>query len=857
MATPRLQPISTFNQSRTLGRNSPRNEFPSHREPTLLGSTLKMESTLPVFDSAARLIEDKHSKEMYERHSYSILKALKTCPDGLYGHHLSYIQLFLEHCCPLLLTQMDYFKKPVLMILDLLQKPLLRTRMSDRPWTLVEWRNTLTLLEPLLTAKTDPEIVIACLLVLHKFVKQAGQQDNAAIVFYDSEFVEDTFLQTKLLACLPLLLKTTSNASLLAEGLWLLHTLSKFPSLLRVMAKENALPLVLQMISVEYFDTLITTAIQFVWNFLECEDCPRTDDDDESLVAQIHIVLTYILRKEQSLRDKTIRNELVMLAILLASSPSLHHLFVEPIPGVLSPAGRRALPADAKDPSPAEPTDIGSLVQLLTLLGTIDELGHHTVGTAGVPPTFFLTNDDLDFECKRLVFCALVKLAENSDCLEVMMDTQLFASLLIYISPKSRHPVLMKWSAHQLHQFHSQVLVSLFTFVPLAPTEFQRLGGVDTLLSLVSPETLQTMAPESVTLALRILVISAAFYRPELGRRGGVTVLLGIVQVQSVGAEWRWMALAVLAAMCRDTVNNQAEFLNEGGVPIVMALLHAYDPQGPYAETTLIIAALDLIIAAVCANDQCLAAFLEDDGVCVLLDILERAPVFLRALIISCLDDMAAASQEVVDSLLEWQGATSTSTALQLLLDIWIAHNTQLGIPNAHLPNSDPKWSLRGGQPAPIDQAIPSSDESAMNVQSMTDDATNLLKPLVRGLTTTTLENILSTDYRMKIHLLISRLRVTADTVATLRPAQRIALLNVEQFQALCEGEVWNTMQEEFEAENMRPPTPDAQYLQDRLDANLQLGMDIQSEQLLVQSAKETDEVMEEVSYYRRYATKK
>ncbi|GLI68965.1 hypothetical protein VaNZ11_013493 [Volvox africanus] len=464
---------------------------------------------------------------------------------------------------------------------------------------------------------------------------------------------------------------------------------------------------------------------------------------------------------------------------------------------------------------------------------------------------YALTTDALDHELRLLVWSAMVHGCLLPEVLEAAVAGGLMRVLLLYVNIGEGHPAVRRWNPDQLATLRAAALSKLHTLSPLCPDEYERAGGPATLLGFVGATT-GAAHLEAALRHLHHLFTLVPETRDSFGAAGLIPVLLGIIndaggdagadggvlgQTGSTAANSRGgtgrnsfthttgstagqaepvrhFALLCLTAMCTVHAENQRRLRKAGGVGVlltVLARLRSLDPllPAPYA-----VAVMDCIWASVVPDRKSTAQFLVSQGLDRLLNHLETGNKGHRPVALRLLSDLLENTRSH-PFFHEWMSDNNKQTAAHLLLSIWMEEDTLRGMTGPDGLLSNPSNPLAGMEKRtkwlpPENVAYGNMSPAKKEVIAMMDNLNG--------------EVVLAKIYG--IFKLIG-----FDSCPYLDQRDHATLAAVEKYAKFCQGDVWRSIQADFEATGIQPTAPDRLRLESGIELSVSLAMAVREAQ--------------------------
>ncbi|KXZ56694.1 hypothetical protein GPECTOR_1g625 [Gonium pectorale] len=477
--------------------------------------------------------------------------------------------------------------------------------------------------------------------------------------------------------------------------------------------------------------------------------------------------------------------------------------------------------------------------------------------------SYALTTDTLDHELRLLTWSSLVHGCLLPQVLDAAVAGGLMRVLLLYVSYGDGHPAVRRWNPDQLATLRSAALSKLHSLSPLCPDEYERAGGPATLLGFVqaSPgaahleaalrhlHRLFSMVPESRDAAgvvglIPVLLGIAHDTGGSADGTGGGSVGGALMRMKSAansagggmaagtfssaasvggggaasGAQpesVRHFALLCLTALCSVHAENQRRLRKAGGVTVLLSALARLRSLDPLLPAPYAVAVLDCIWGAVVPDRKSTARFLVDQGLDYLLNHLEEGNRGHRVVVLRVLSDLLE-NPRSHPFFHEWRSGANKQTAAHLLLTIWMEEDTLRGMtgPDGLLANT--ARPLVG-----LDKRTRWLPAEAVAYGNMSPEKKEVL--------TLMLEGVSGEVALAKIWGIFKLLGF--DSCPYLDPRDHATLAAVEKYAKFRQGEVWRSIQSDFDASDIRPTAPDRVRLESGIELAESLAVAVREAQ--------------------------
>ncbi|XP_046846055.1 cilia- and flagella-associated protein 69-like [Xenia sp. Carnegie-2017] len=529
----------------------------------------------------------------------------------------------------------------------------------------------------------------------------------------------------------------------------------------------------------------IFLCVDILWNMLDngsksdvaqqlhCLDCIRT----------LYDAFVYLVTKGFSQSDKQLRNDILVMALLIADS------------------------------RPTAPFVETGFTKFLVLCATLTEVKTRNL----LVRDFKFEQCREDFELKKLLISAMVTMSKDPTAVQIMSSNRLLLSLFTYIKA-SDSLLLDLWSPSQTEELQLESLSALCSIAPLCINDYLTCQGNNRLLLLLEwcigqgdygghgnsyhAEGGRGNKRAQMRYCLRLLRSMSSTeddaILQDLSDQGAIGQLTGILwnastscdENDNIDIEMQCDMLLILSCLCEGDVHRKELFACSGVDMIVeflkKDLVKVHSPLGDHA---LFLAAVECVWSSVLGCDMSEQKFLEKQGIFLLLDLLEGSPSTIQGVVLGCLVDLCE-NPKALSHVYSWRGKSNITTG-KLLIDLWRTDEISLGVARTQ------QWLIKNlSQPlmGKVQRDSGSSNPLPANVAS----------PAVVEV---------SESIRANIYTIFSKLGF--NDIAGLSTMDYVTLAIIENYLEFKVFEVWQEISDELERENFCPVSPDLECLKE------------------------------------------
>ncbi|XP_078375930.1 cilia- and flagella-associated protein 69-like [Oculina patagonica] len=767
-----------------------------------------------------KLLTDKHSKELVDRHVRAIHRLTKYFCHGFLMKDVDLVCDMITVCRERLETNPQY-EKPLCDLIKVCGKPFLKERTSDDSTHADSIINLLTELGH--TMKVN-KITVQLQLgesLIRFYTEQSPDSKGfegyqASLASYNRALVERSGVARALVESL----EQVEDLRVRLEIMKVLQCYSTSALNCDDMLSVSAAGLLCSGINIpDPSARIVFRTVEILWNLLEfgskqevanqlnCKECVSALRD--AFVRQI--------KEGYSLADKQLRNDLLVIASLVVSL------------------------------CPTSPFMETGLTKLIVLLATFTEVKSHNELVRNLK--LYQTHED--FEFKKLLMSILVLLTGDSASYQIFSEGRVLLSLFSFVRANDNTSTL-EWSPAQFEELQLQALDTLSTVAPLCLEDYMTCQSNTRLLMLLewcvgqadygghgnsfhgSGGRGNKRAQMRFCLRLIRSMVSVGDdgLNQDLVDQGAINQIVGILlnastspdENDGIDVEMQCDMLFIVSSLCEGDTHRK-ELFGAQGVQVLVEYLKR-DPHkinSPLGHHQLLLSAVDCVWSAVLGCYLTEQLFLENDGVFHLMDLLEICPLTMQNLVLGCLVDLCE-NAKALAHVQAWRGAKQI-TAGKLLVELWKKEESNMGVPRDKTGKiTDLKRPLMGTVqerqgviPLPADR--PS--------QAIVDVSENM---------------------RAKIYSMFCKLGFNA--VPGLSTLDYVTVAVIEKYLDFKMLEVWQEIKVELEQENIRPVSPDVDNMMEisRILNDRAAGVSAAQNQLL--QAQRNQELIEEEEYY-------
>ncbi|KFQ38616.1 Uncharacterized protein C7orf63, partial [Mesitornis unicolor] len=631
-----------------------------------------------------RLLEDSDSVNLEKEQLKTLKKVVKRFENGVPLKDLAQIIEVLNLCAEKMNKQ-EAFTEPLCELIKLCGLPFLKKKSFDEVSYSVAVSKSIAQLGYLMRVPSSRVRIQICKCVVSFYNMElprkllSGYQPTSAN--YKNQMAELGGLAETLVLSLALV------ENQLTEKLWVLKALQHLSSSgvnCRLMMKAQAASrLCLYLNGVDPSGQLVLRSSEILWNLLENTSKEEVVNQLSSLecVHALKEVFVDLLIHGFRHCDRQLRNDILMIATLLAENP-------------------------------AAPMIESGFTKLLIVLATFTEVKIPNPLMKGLKLTYSYE----DFELKKLLFNVIGVLSKNPCAVQLLSENDVMPALLYYVKPNQK-PGFRDWSAAQYEELQLHAIAILASVAPVILDKYLSCQG-NTLL-LVFLEWCLGQDPffgqgnsfhgtggrgkklAQMRYSLRVLRSVVSLYDEtvnlNLCDQGAIGQLLDILKYaankskekeDAILLEIQADILFILSALCENDFHRKKytalikkkELFSCEGVDILIPFIQM-DPKMLYSglgHNHLLFSALDCLWSCVIGYYVAEDYFLEKQGIFLLLDLLALKQKNLCNIILGILVEFCD-NPKTTSHISTWRGEKD-QTAAKLLIQLWRQEELELGV---------------------------------------------------------------------------------------------------------------------------------------------------------------------------------
>jgi hypothetical protein len=296
------------------------------------------------------------------------------------------------------------------------------------------------------------------------------------------------------------------------------------------------------------------------------------------------------------------------------------------------------------------------------------------------------------------------------------------------------------------------------------------------------------LIPSTLKVLLNISQLGL-YMKSHLGSLGIFKTLIDILNNNTFDDEVIQLGLMICSSLCHDCIQNKDIFNKEGGIKMLTKKLKYQNPNKS-SQHIILLSTIDCIWKSICGCKKSEFKFFENEGLKLLLNIIENDKE-IRNQAMGCLLDLME-NINARSYLLLWRSEKNSNIGIeQLLINLWIEIENNLGV------------NKIGGN-------IISNTRSPLQPDNFIKDNYRLKANI--QLNKSCVINDMKDDFRVKIFSMFEILGFNSFD-ATLTIDQKIYLEYIKKYLDFKIGETWDEIIDELNIQGIRPITPDNDYI--------------------------------------------
>jgi len=782
----------------------------------------------------------KHTANLHERHAASIMKMCGHYSAGFKYFELAEVAEVIDLTLASIDAGHDVLVEPLDTLLQLCSKPFTKERMSDENIhvpMLPKFLNSVCPLLRLTSPTPDQEILIlsACKLigtfaaegVMEIREKEASLEDKA-IFGHDSSplsrmykngtrnllAIASSDVIDGLVACLAENLKkpdelvcaiinAIANSSLYFPNAEKFALLGGLSDLVQVLCRAD-----------DFRSYLVRISIEAIWNVLEVGGTNAVETmATEEIVSSLKSQFVEIVQKGYKLEDKCLRNELCILLNYIVNCDKSHPFFL------------------TKDST----EDDLCFLDYLLYYSTCDELKLSNNGAGEIDlkeeqkPMFGTTYEELEF--KKLMWTCVLNIieAEDPEGIELIIQCQFMAALLIYVDPAQSNLAVHRWQQPQLKEIQLHALSVITNILSLVPEHFQAQNGNNILIEFLS--IYSDYDRRKSGLAALESASAYASFKVEIAEYGIFDILFDIIQNDKENPlDLREISFSIIANICNECRPNQKEFRRKGGVELLKENLSSNLTEAAGNINVFSLAVLDCLWKAVFQNKRSELLFLDIEGVNVLLDLLETCNSIHRRLILSSVCHLLQ-NQAACGYFVDWTSAKTMRNASQLLIELYREEEERYGVEyeNGILQNVErPLVPLNVTKKSGLMDADSKGFHRLKTALKASEEVDHSSEAYLNKQMLTTIREF---DLRATIYCIFN---LTKFDCHKLEPEEKQKIEVIQQYPNFKQGEIWRDIKIELSTSNIQATTDDSNWMDTSIEEAAELTIDAIEKQVQI-----------------------
>ncbi|XP_065920995.1 cilia- and flagella-associated protein 69-like [Dysidea avara] len=770
---------------------------------------------------AVGLMTHRHSEGMVERHVKALKSLANSNKQGFLLSDLSELCRLFMLCSERLSVYPEY-EVPVCRLVKLCRLPFLMQRASDENSFAPSVIQLMSCLGKLLEVGTPSIQIQVAESVAVFFTDPGGQLVSEDLqltkLSYNAAIVERSGVAGKIMQ----IFGVTEDVNVRNSILNTLHILSSTVTNCNCMLAEDGARVVCEALangSSSHKQVAIT--IELLWNLLENGSKIQGASQLSSLECMRilrSVFCDLMVNGSAGLHVRQLRNDMLVICNIIAAN------------------------------CPDAPFVESEFLKDLCIFAT-----HPEVSRAGIDilKTIKLTQEHEDFELKKLFMCLLVTFSSDPSALRVLSECMALLGLFSYVIPNDKAGP--DWTAAQFEELQLLALSSLCTLAPLRIEDYTVCQGNTRLLILLEwcirhgdfgghgnsfhGDNGRGNRMSQLRYVLRLLLSMCTsgndIIRQDLADQGAISLFISLLTSQlsqdgdnSVLIEMKTDTVIILSSLCEHDLHRKELFCSSGGIQAILPYLRMDIKKFScgLGHHRLLLSAVDCIWCAIVGSSLAEEILLENEGIFLLLDLLECCPDNMKNQVLGVITDLSE-NPKTIQHVTQWQGK-KCGNPWCLIAKLWREEEEDMQVPREYMNTlAETSLPLMGVQQAS---------------EGTTPQPSCLPSPAI---------NDVSDNLRAKLYILCNRIGFQSYP-ADLSTEDKISLCIAEKYLDFKEGEAWYEVAGELAQEGTRPITPDQECLQEILQITERKAEEVLKKQHeLIEQQQETD-LVEEQEYY-------
>lgn len=766
------------------------------------------------------LMTHRHSERMIERHVKALQELAHNNRHGFLLSDLSDLNRIFTLCCGRLSATPEY-EQPVCKLVKLCSLPFLMQRASDENTYAPSVIELIISLGKLVEAGASPlQIQVAESIAV--FFTDPGDQSvledlQITKLSYNAAIIERSGVAGKLTQ----VFGNVEDIAVKNVLLNTLHVLSTTVTNCNHMLAVGGARLVCESLANKNTCKELIITIELLWNLLE----NGSKIQGASQVSNLNcmrilksVFCDLMVRGYTGIQIRQLRNDLLVVCNIIAAN------------------------------CPDAPFVESEFLKDLCVFAT-----HPEVSRTGkdILKTIKLTQEHEDFELKRLFMCLLVTFSSDPAALRVLSECMVLLGLFSYVIPNDKAGP--EWTAAQFEELQLLALSCLCTLAPLRIEDYTVCQGNTRLLILLEwcirhgdfgghgnsfhgeGGRGNRMAQLRYVLRLILNMCTAGndVIRQDFTDQGAISLFINLLATQlyqdrddAILIEMKTDTVIILSSLCEQDLHRKELFCSSGGIQAIVPFLRIDIKKFScgLGHHRLLLSAVDCIWCAIVGSSLAEEILLENEGIFLLLDLLECCPDNMKNQVLGVITDLSE-NPKTIQHIVQWQGKKCTNP-WSLIAKLWREEEEDMQVPREYmntlagtsLPLMGVQQASEGTTPQPAHQPSPAVNDVSDNL-------------------------------RAKLYVLCNRIGFQSYP-GDLSTEDKICLCVAEKYLDFKEGEAWYEVAGELAQEGTRPITPDQECLQEILQITERKAEEVLKKQHeLIDQQQELD-LMEEQEYY-------